>query len=154
MNKTGEEMTISDAGMTADDCEQAWPDVNLDEFSNLQMMQVETLKKLQHICSKAKRRRGWQHRINSDYRSYGSGQHTRGTAVDIVFYKKALGDVSVVKQYLFALRFEFNGVGIYPHWMTPGIHIDTRSVGFKAMWYCDNRGRYISIDRYIKKPKG
>ncbi len=101
-----------------------WPYVSIDQIKYIQNMNVVTLDMLNILCKKASERNGWRHIINSDYREGKSGQHPEGRALDIVFYRHEPGDVDVLTQFIFALRSNFSGIGLYPYWKTPGIHID------------------------------
>ena len=50
------------------------------------------------------------------------GYHPLGLAVDI-----HIVDMHVVDQFIAASRFdEFNGIGVYPYWNNPGLHLDAR----------------------------
>ena len=130
-----------------------WPYVSLDQFDKIEKMTIDTLDELNTLCLYGSSQNSWSHRINSDYRSSGTGQHPKGRAVDIVFYERKPGDVDVLTQFFFALRFNgLMGVGFYPFWNTPGIHVDTRqNVKYKALWWLDKDGKYKSPDEYIKQ---
>jgi len=63
--------------------------------------------------------------INGAYSAAGhtdDSYHYKGMAVDI-----HVKDMHIIDQYIAATRFdEFNGIGVYPHWATPGLHLDIR----------------------------
>lgn len=71
--------------------------------------------------------------------------HYQGMAADIhCFGKVALADFALA-----AIKMGFNGVGVYPNWNTPGIHVDVRpSVPGKPMasWVCHRKGSYKALD--------
>ncbi|MCK9556087.1 DUF882 domain-containing protein [Candidatus Pacearchaeota archaeon] len=77
--------------------------------------------------------------INCAYEKGGhtdDSYHYSGMAVDI--YCKKL---NVVDFYLAASRFDvFNGIGVYPHWNNPGLHLDIRPLAKKfdydSRWMC------------------
>lgn len=53
-----------------------------------------------------------------------SGTHGRGDAADIV-----ITGLHVVDQFLMAERTRlFAGIGCYPHWNRPGLHLDVRQL--------------------------
>jgi len=69
------------------------------------------------------------------------------TAVDLYFLGWTLLD-----QWLFAERFPWNGIGLYPYWSKPGLHLDLRKLGrdyphLGKRWWRDNAGIYRSFDR-------
>ena len=127
-----------------------WAYVGLDQFDKIEKMTIDTLDEFNELCKYASLNNGWQHRINSDYRRGGTGQHPKGRAIDVVFYLRSPGDVDVISQFLFALRFQFTGVGFYPYWKAPGIHVDTRqNVKYRAMWYQEKDNSYKTPDEYF-----
>lgn len=70
-----------------------------------------------------------------------NGYHPRGKAADI-----HIKNMSVIDQLLLALKFPFNGVGIYPFWNSPGIHVDVRLFHrYKRVWYRDKEGVYHNL---------
>lgn len=80
-------------------------------------------------------------------------QHYLGTAVDVVFpdiSKKDLFDL-----FIAALRFPFNGVGMYPHWKPyGGLHLDVRSAPSKALWLARLDGeKQVYIDFKLNELK-
>jgi len=83
-------------------------------------------------------------KINSDYRPGDPGQHGLGRAVDIV-----ISGLHVVDQFLLAEKTRlFSGIGIYPHWNRPGIHVDIRTLQPHepgARWARDIAGNYVAL---------
>ena len=83
-------------------------------------------------------------KINSDYRPGDPGQHGLGRAVDIV-----ISGLHVVDQFLLAEKTRlFAGIGIYPHWNRPGIHVDIRTLQPHepgARWARDIAGNYVAL---------
>ena len=58
----------------------------------------------------------------------------------------------LLEQWLFAERYPWRGIGLYPHWQTPGLHCDLRTLGrdhpeMGHRWYRDPAGAYKPIDR-------
>ena len=130
-----------------------WPHVRLDQLMNggkIDYMHLDTLNLFERMCRAAQERRGWLHRINSSYRMGDSGQHGKGRALDVVFYRKTPGDVDVMEQLVFALRFNWGGVGFYPFWHAPGIHVDTRTDdnNLREIWWRDESGNYHPGDTF------
>jgi len=65
-------------------------------------------------------------------------QHPLGRAVDC----HVLG-VPLLDAWLEAERIpEFRGIGLYPGWVTPGLHLDTRAERDRARWWQDATGLY------------
>ena len=83
--------------------------------------------------------------VNSDYREGDSGQHGQGKAVDIV-----ISGMSVVDQFLLAEKSRmFSGIGIYPFWNRPGLHLDIRELPLgepAARWAQNAAGIYVGLD--------
>ena len=127
-----------------------WPHVRFDLLDNIEKMTIDTLDTLNDMCHTAATKYGWSYLVNSDYRPNGTGQHPKGRAVDLVFYDKTPGDVNVLSQFVFALRFNWTGVGFYPQWDIPGIHVDTRqNAKFTAQWWRDESSKYRSVNDFF-----
>lgn len=68
-------------------------------------------------------------------------QHPHGRAVDC----HAVG-ISLAEFWLVAERFPvFRGIGIYPFWANPGLHLDTRPTVLRKRWWRDSDGRYHPV---------
>lgn len=79
--------------------------------------------------------------IHSDFRSGDKGQHGKGLAVDI-----HIKDMHVIDQFLCAEKSGlFTGIGVYPNWFNPGLHLDIRS-GNNARWGCWTAPIYVPLD--------
>ena len=82
--------------------------------------------------------------IHSGYRAGDTGLHGQKKAFDI-----HIEGLSVVDQYLVAERFNFNGIGVYPYWNRPGLHVDVR---FRhARWGKSEKGLYVRLDNLFLK---
>ncbi len=129
-----------------------WPHVRLDQFRDIDMMTTDTLDLLNEMCQDAMFQEEWTHRINSDYRQGDAGQHGRGRAVDLVFFRTRPGDLDVWEQYKFALKYPWGAVGAYPFWGAPGIHVDSRKrVNDRlATWWRDAQNIYRGIGEVEK----
>lgn len=79
--------------------------------------------------------------------------HYKGLAVDVVFpgsEKYKIFDI-----FISACRFNFMGVGLYPHWKwegkaVGGLHLDMRPEPHKNLWLCrldgQNKQQYIEMN--------
>jgi uncharacterized protein YcbK (DUF882 family) len=87
--------------------------------------------------------------LHSDYRS-NSDRHITGKAVDM-----HIVGMNCLDQLLIAERFgKFKGIGIYPSWNSPGLHIDTAKNGRWLAYDSNGRQEYTSltaenIKRYV-----
>jgi len=71
------------------------------------------------------------------------------TAVDFNFQGWPL-----LQQWLFAERFPWLGIGIYPYWDHPGLHVDLQRIGrdhihLGRRWWQDANGSYRAIDEVL-----
>ena len=79
--------------------------------------------------------------IHCGYESRPMGYHPRGMAVDCHIVGLSLFD-----QFILALRFkDFTGIGVYPFWNNPGLHLDIREVPIRAVWGSTGRGEYTAL---------
>ncbi|HSF03638.1 MAG TPA: hypothetical protein VLA62_11530, partial [Solirubrobacterales bacterium] len=77
----------------------------------------------------------------------GDSEHPHGTAVD----GHVVG-LPLLEAWLFAERFPaFRGIGVYPHWHQPGLHLDVRDTPTRARWWRDQHGVYRSIERDFRE---
>ena len=66
--------------------------------------------------------------------------HYKGLAVDL-----HIVELNLLDQYLVAELFDFRGIGVYPYWNTPGLHLDIRpsdEIGKQTRWYQDKDKKY------------
>jgi len=68
--------------------------------------------------------------------------HYEGKAVDCCAPR-----LSLLKFFLLALRFEFGGIGIYPFWRRPGLHLDVREG--QAFWWRNEAGYYLPFNSQL-----
>lgn len=84
--------------------------------------------------------------IHSGYREGSIGYHPLKMAVDL-----HIEGLHVIDQYLIAERFDaFNGIGVYPNWDQPGIHVDVRpksKTNFDSRWGCLEKGVYLALNK-------
>lgn len=70
-----------------------------------------------------------------------NSQHYVGKAVDGHFK-----NLNWLDQYLMALKFgKFRGIGVYPDWNNPGLHLDIRDAEYTATWMQLDK-KYITVD--------
>jgi len=74
--------------------------------------------------------------------------HFTGMAVDCF-----LVGVPLIHQWQLAERFPFTGIGLYPFWKNPGLHLDIRpqSGSRSARWWRDEENMYIDFDDKLMK---
>lgn len=84
-------------------------------------------------------------RINNAFRPGDNGTHGRGEAADIV-----ITGLHVVDQFLMAERTRlFAGIGCYPHWNRPGLHLDVRALQpnqHGPRWARNAAGIYVALN--------
>jgi len=74
--------------------------------------------------------------------------HYTGMAVDVMFPKLKAKDLPDL--LLTAMRFNFSGIGIYPHWTLKGdaiggMHLDIRRSLIKSLWIGLANNRYLAL---------
>lgn len=86
--------------------------------------------------------------IHCGYEKRSSGFHPQGLAVDL-----HIEGMSLFDQFVVASRFlRFTGIGVYPWWNNPGLHVDCRPVGYRrSYWASTAKGVYVAITEDIFK---
>ena len=83
--------------------------------------------------------------IHSDFRPGDKGQHGKARAVDI-----HIKGMHVIDQFLCAEKSGlFTGIGIYPNWNNPGLHLDIRILKEGEAyhsWGCWQTPIYVPLD--------
>ena len=71
-----------------------------------------------------------------------TSQHYKGNALDGHFV-----GISWFDQYLLAMKFgKFNGIGVYPDWNNPGLHLDVRPLSGEAKHtWTRFKGEYMDV---------
>lgn len=92
--------------------------------------------------------------INSDFRPGDPKAHGMGLAVDIVIRDaETKQPLPVLEQFFMALCYNWRGVGMYPFWKEPGIHVDMRNYeehnNRKALWWKDAEGKYRIMKDFV-----
>lgn len=83
--------------------------------------------------------------------------HYMGKAIDCVLRDaRSREPLPIVEQFLIALRYTWTGIGFYPFWHAPGLHLDTRPVTRfmpRALWWRDKEGEYRAVEEFFKAPR-
>lgn len=100
---------------------------------------VYALDRMRKIC-------GRPIKINSAYRATDPGStHSAGEAADIV-----IEGLSLMDQFLLAEKMGcFRGIGLYPAWNRPGLHVDVRKLEVGEIgkrWIRDAAEQYIALN--------
>lgn len=115
-------------------------------LTNLETLSV-SLERLREFCRAALAPRDIRIRINAAYDVDGhspASQHYLGKAADIVIFEKGRDALPLYEQYELVRRHGlFPGIGVYPHWNTPGLHID---LGPRRQWWKPESGPYLAIN--------
>jgi hypothetical protein len=73
-----------------------------------------------------------------------NSRHFVGRAVDC-----SCTGVPLWAFFLAATRFlEFTGIGVYPYWNSPGLHLEIDDVDMRKYWWRDQVGNYRAINVY------
>jgi hypothetical protein len=125
-----------------------------EEIPGWENMEAETVKRLdamRHLDGEAL---GFYFLVTSAYREAGTGYHTRGRAIDGVMVDKATREpFPLLHQYVIASRHGWGGIGLYPFWNKPGLHLDTRihlPYERHARWWRDERGKYRDFYEFME----
>ena len=50
------------------------------------------------------------------------------------------------EQWVLALKIPaFNGIGAYPHWKRPGVHVDIQPTNLKSTWWRNSKKAYLGV---------
>jgi len=119
------------------------------EFDYPEKIDPFSLQLLDAMRDQEGKRRGIIITVNADFAYSGhapNSWHYKGKAFDIVIRDARTGrPLPVMKQFIIAMHYPWGGVGFYPYWNDPGIHVDTRPLGVfqrKATWWRDEKGEY------------
>lgn len=96
--------------------------------------------------------------VHADFAITGhsaGSRHAFGDAYDISIKDLESGKpLPIMVQFRIASSYTWGGIGIYPFWNNPGIHIDRRPWSVfkrRATWYKDAAGEYKAINDYLKE---
>lgn len=85
--------------------------------------------------------------IHCGYETEGHSEnsyHYKGKAVDC-----HITGISLTDFYIAATRFHFGGIGVYPIWNNPGLHLDTRPWGQgmpRSFWGAVRPKEYVALN--------
>lgn len=116
-------------------------------LSDLNPVCYTELLKQSYFCNN---RYGWIAVIHEGFSKTGHTGKTHGLGVAIdVHFEKDGKVVPLFDQFISAIRFDWNGLGLYPFWNSPGLHLDMRKEGQfdeAALWWRDENGEYRAIN--------
>ena len=91
--------------------------------------------------------------VHSDYRQDDPKEHGKGRAIDGHFEVKG-NPLPLLDQFVMATRYVWSGIGLYPYWNRPGIHVDVKPLSLdsrRRLWWQDKDGVYKGIEGYLRK---
>lgn len=77
-----------------------------------------------------------------------NSEHAPGDAVDVCF--PGASRLDLLDIFLEVSRFKFTGIGVYPDWKMPGLHVDFRKAPYRALWLgatCGAKQEYKALTR-------
>lgn len=131
---------------------EMWEDI--DDFAPVEFGAVDMSKILVYTLQDMRTYTGRIVNVHSGYRPGSTGYHPLKMAADI-----DIEGLHVIDQYLIAERFDaFNGLGVYPLWNRPGLHVDVRlksKAAYDSRWGRFEPGNYVKLDyEFFKKIMG
>ena len=125
------------------------------EIPGREYMNPRTLRLLDRMREADGDRMGWHFVVLHATRAPTAGfsYHTRGLAVDGVMVDNLTREpLPLIQQYHIASRWPWTGIGLYPYWSTPGLHLDTRPcrpLERRSRWYRNEAGEYRPIEEFL-----
>jgi hypothetical protein len=120
-------------------------------WENMEAETIERLDTMRHLDGKAL---GWYFIVNSAHREGDTGMHGKGKAIDGAMIDRATREpLPLIHQYMIASRHGWGGIGLYPYWDRPGLHLDTRihlPYERHARWWRDEQGRYRDFYEFME----
>lgn len=126
------------------------------EFKHPDKMDCAVLTQLDHMRCKEGEHRNIIITINSDFRPGDPKFHGQGLALDIVIWDAITKDpLPLLEQFFIASRYGWRGIGLYPFWKRPGIHIDLRPPlgkhhGRRSFWWKDSLGKFRTMKAFAE----
>lgn len=129
-----------------------------DEIPGWEQMEAETIQLLDAMRAKDGEEMGWLFIVTSAYREPKPGQrfswHHRGKAIDgVMIDRETTRPLPLLKQWAIAERWGgWRGIGLYPFWKRPGLHLDTRPQSLferHPRWYRNEAGLYRPHHEYL-----
>lgn len=122
-----------------------WPGVDLWELKQVCRDELVVMAEYAYV------RYGWICYVHEGFAYAGhteNSQHYLGLAIDLHFEKD--GEVvPLFDQFILSIRFDWNGLGLYPFWDHPGLHCDMRQEGKlkeAALWWKDSDQVYKALN--------
>ena len=82
-----------------------------------------------------------------------TSMHPQGKAIDCVIRNaKTKKPLPIIEQFLIAIHYSWTGIGFYPFWKDPGLHLDIRPpyrLFRKTTWWRNKHGGYEPIETYF-----
>jgi len=131
---------------------------SMDEIPGWDKVDLEVIKRLDEMRHTDGEEMGWYFIITSAYREAKPGVrysfHHDGMAIDGMMIDRATRlPLPLLKQYVIAERYNWGGIGLYPFWNRPGLHLDIReysSFDRQARWWRDRDGTYRNLYDYFE----
>lgn len=123
------------------------------EFGYPHKMNSITLFELDRMRGEEGKHAGIIITINSDFRPDDKRSHGSGLAIDLVIRDKETKEpLPVLEQFFIAARYNWKGIGMYPFWDTPGIHVDMQGLcARKRFWWRDVEGGYRTMKAFVEE---
>ncbi len=128
------------------------------EIPGWDKMKFEVIKRLDEMRHGDGEAMKWYFIITSAYREGKPGvrysYHHDGMAIDgMMIDRKTHLPLPLPKQFIIAERWGWGGIGLYPFWARPGLHLDIRPYSEydrHARWYRDRNGNYGNHLDYLE----
>ena len=137
------------------------PDFRPEEFTHPDDVDSYVLYTLQEMRTEANRRRKLRgkdgiiitiNKPKGDYRPGDLKVHGKGLALDVVIRNCLTKQpLPVLEQFMIAVQHFWTGVGFYPFWNSPGIHVDMKPLTVwsrRRTWWRDGNDSYEAITSY------
>lgn len=110
-----------------------------------------------HLADQMREDSGWPivvHVAWDDAGHVGDSTHYTDRTEFATGFDFHFAGVPLVEQWLFAERYPWRGLGVYPYWNTPGLHCDLRTLGREHpnlghRWWRDREGKYHPFSREL-----
>jgi len=127
-----------------------WDDVRhfeaWEHFGDASKMNLSFMARLDFLREVADRailiNAGWAESGHSHSESF----HYSGMAADLVIVQATLQEM-----FQLAVLCGFRGIGIYPYWNKPGIHVDIRPWEHIATWMRNREGEFVGLPNNYKE---
>ncbi len=136
------------------------------EVNGFEYVELDMLLRLDAMREFEGERDSWYFDVNQFHRPFVQGRRLtyhgyitkdgkeRCCAVDGVMRDKATRKaLPLLRQWFIAERWGWGGIGLYPFWNTPGLHLDDRPLArFErgARWWRDSQGNYRDLGELLE----